>query len=95
MIEKQPHTFSRAQAALNAATSGPSSRHMISGFVSIDRPCRAYSGNTTRSRLGIPFLALVTMAEIRSVWRARSALVTTTGQLQLDQAQHHVRRAID
>ena len=37
------------QAALNAATSGPSMRHISSGAVLIDNPCKAYSGKTTRS----------------------------------------------
>src|SRR6186997_1079264 len=67
------------QAALKAATSGPSSRHMISGLVSIDRPCSEYSGNTTRSMVPRLRLALPTMLTIRSVCRARSALVATTG----------------
>src|SRR5712671_8157777 len=49
MIEKQPQILLSMQAFLNAATSGPSSWHMMSGLVSIDRPCREYSGNTTRS----------------------------------------------
>ena len=67
------------QAFLNAATSGPSRRHMIEGFVSIDRPCSEYSGNTTRSMVERLRRALPTMATILSVWRARSSLVTTTG----------------
>ena len=53
MIEKQPQIRCSTQAALNAATSGPSSVHMSSGAVFIDRPCSAYSGNTTRSIVGM------------------------------------------
>src|SRR5207249_10449778 len=79
MIEKQPQIFSLAHAVLNAATSEPSSRHMISGLVSIERPCSEYSGKTTRSIVGMPFRALVTKAQILVACAARSALVTTTG----------------
>src|SRR5881396_1304422 len=79
MIEKQPQIFSLAHAVLNAATSGPSSRHMISGLVSIESPCSEYSGKTTRSMVGMFFRALVTIALILLVCAARSALVTTTG----------------
>src|SRR5258706_1238086 len=77
--EKHPHTLCSAHAVLNAATSGPSSVHMIAGLVSIDRPCSAYSGNTTRSRVGMPRLAVATCAQIRAVWRLRSSRVATTG----------------
>src|SRR5258707_1282423 len=49
MMEKQPQILLSTQAFLKAVTSGPSSRHMISGLVSIDNPCSEYSGNTTRS----------------------------------------------
>ncbi len=52
---------------------------MISGLVSIDRPWSEYSGNTTRSMVGMPLRALVTMAEILFVCAARSAFVATTG----------------
>src|ERR1700722_757273 len=79
MIEKHPQTRSRAQAALNAATSGPSTRHMIEGLVSIDRPCSAYSGKTTRSSVGMPFFAFVTMATIFCTCARRSTGVATTG----------------
>ena len=92
MMEKQPHTFSRAQAVLNVATSGPSSRHMISGLVSIDSPCRAYSGNTTRSSVGIPFLALVTRADDALGLPRQVRLRRHHRQLQLHQAQHHAVR---
>ena len=44
MIEKQPQILFVRQACRKAATSGPSMRHMISGFMSIDSPCSAYSG---------------------------------------------------
>ena len=44
MMEKQPQILLSTQAFRNAVTSGPSRRHMISGLVSIDRPCREYSG---------------------------------------------------
>src|SRR5258708_35078379 len=53
MIEKQPQMRCSAQACLNAATSGPSSEHMMAGSVLIGRPCSAYSGNTTRSIVGM------------------------------------------
>src|SRR2546422_2643412 len=76
MIEKQPQIFSLAHAVLNAATSGPSSRHMMSGLVSIERPCSEYSGKTTRSIVGMPFRALVTKAQILFACAARSAFVT-------------------
>src|SRR6266404_2347605 len=79
MIEKQPQILLSAQAFLNAATSGPSSEHMIAGLVSIERPCSAYSGNTTRSMLGMLRRALAVMATMRWVWVARSSVVTTFG----------------
>src|SRR6185369_4695842 len=79
MIEKQPQILFSTQARLNAATSGPSSRHMMSGLVSIDRPCSAYSGNTTRSMVDRLRRALPTIARIFSVCRARSSGVFTTG----------------
>jgi hypothetical protein len=79
MMEKQPQILLSMQARLKLATSGPSSRHMISGLVSIDRPCSEYSGNTTRSMVPRLRRALPTIVTIRSVWRARSARVTTTG----------------
>ena len=40
---------------------------MMSAFMSIERPWRAYSGNTTRSRVGMPSLAFRTMLQIFSV----------------------------
>ena len=79
MMEKQPQMLLSMQACLNAATSGPSSEHMMAGLVSIDRPCRAYSGNTTRSMVGMLRRALPTMATMRRVWAARSSGVLTTG----------------
>ena len=79
MIEKQPQILCSMQAFLKAATSGPSSRHMISGLVSIDSPCSEYSGNTTRSMVDRLRRALPTIQTIRSVCRARSAFVATTG----------------
>ena len=52
MIEKQPQMPCATHAALNAATSGPSRLTISSSLVLIDNPCRAYSGNTTRSMVG-------------------------------------------
>jgi hypothetical protein len=79
MIEKQPQMRLSMQAFLKAATSGPSSEHMISDAVSIERPCSAYSGNTTRSI--VPWLrrAFATSSQMRCVCAASSALVLTTG----------------
>ena len=79
MIEKQPQMVLSMHALRKAATSGPSSVHMISGEVSIDRPCSEYSGNTTRSI--VPWLrrALPTSATMRSVCAASSSGVRTTG----------------
>src|SRR5262245_51875482 len=79
MIEKQPQIRCVAHAAWNAATSGPSSVHMMAGFVSIDSPCNAYSGKTTRSIVGMPSRAFATIRQIFSVCRARSSGVATTG----------------
>ena len=74
-------------------TSGPSSSHMISGLVSIDRPCSVYSGNTTRSIAGrAPLRPWSPGPAIRSVRRASSLLLVTIGQLQLAQPQHHTTR---
>jgi hypothetical protein len=52
IIEKHPQMLFSRQAAANAAVSGPPTSHMIAGSVLIDSPCRAYSGNTTRSIVG-------------------------------------------
>ena len=80
MIEKQPQMRLSRHAALKAATSGPSSVHMMAGLVSIDSPCRLYSGNTTRSIVGrLPRALATTSATIRAVCRARSSGVRTTG----------------
>ena len=89
MIEKQPQILLSTQARWNAATSGPSSRHMISGLVSIDRPCSEYSGNTTRSMVAMLRRALPTIAQIRSVCAPDPSGVTTTGSLQLHQPDDH------
>src|ERR1043166_6339160 len=67
------------QAWRNAATSGPSTEHMIAGLVSMERPCSAYSGNTTRSMVGMLRRALLTMATMVSVCLARSVGVATVG----------------
>ena len=56
-----------------------SMRHMIAGLVSIDSPCRAYSGNTTRSMFGIPRRAFAVRSQMRRHWAARSSGVTTFG----------------
>src|SRR6202453_34724 len=78
-MEKQPQIRLSRQACLNAAISGPSSEHMIAGFMSIDRPCREYSGKTTRSIVAMLRRALPTVAAIFRACAARSAGVTTTG----------------
>src|SRR5436189_1827891 len=77
--EKQPHSLCSAHAALNAATSGPSMRHISSGAVLIDNPCSAYSGKTTRSSPALLRRALATIATIRSACAASWAGVSTTG----------------
>ena len=81
MIEKQPQMLLAMQACLKAATSGPSSVHMMAGSVAMLRPCSEYSGNTTRSI--VPWLrrALATMSQMRCVCAARSAGVATTGSV--------------
>src|SRR5260370_22002652 len=79
MIEKQPQMRFSMQACLKAATSGPSSEHMIAGLVSIESPCRAYSGNTTKSIVAMLRRALATKPTIFSVCLCRSAAVATTG----------------
>src|ERR1700686_3089297 len=79
MSEKQPQMRCWAQACLNAATSGPSSEHMMAGSVLIDSPCRAYSGNTTRSMVGMLRRALPTMSTMRRVCAASWSGVATTG----------------
>src|SRR3984957_5911725 len=79
MMEKQPQMRLSRQACLSAAISGPSSEHMIAGFMSIDRPCREYSGKTTRFIVPMLRRALPTVATIFCVCAARSACVTTTG----------------
>jgi hypothetical protein len=79
MIEKQPQMLLAMQACLKAATSGPSSVHMMAGEVSIDRPCSEYSGNTTRSMVDWLRRALATSSQMRAVCDARSAGVLTTG----------------
>src|ERR1700678_2168367 len=78
-MEKQPQIRLSRQACLNAAISGQSREHMIAGFISIDRPCREYSGKTTRSIVAMLRRALPTIATIFFVCAARSAGVTTTG----------------
>src|SRR6266446_3454412 len=79
MIEKQPQIFWSAHACLNAAISGPSSEHMMAGLVSIDRPCSAYSGNTTRSMVGMLRRALPTISTMRRVCAASCSGVLTFG----------------
>ena len=79
MIEKQPQIRLSRQACLKAATSGPSSVHRISGRVSIDRPCSAYSGKTTRSIVAMLARALATIATMRSAWAVTSARVAMVG----------------
>ena len=79
IIEKQPQILCSTHAALKAATSGPSSRHMISGLVSIERPCSEYSGKITRSIVPRFRRALPTMATILAVCFAKSSFVLTTG----------------
>src|SRR5436190_18670960 len=77
--EKQPQSLCSTQAALKAATSGPSMRHISSGAVLIDNPCNAYSGKTTRSRPALLRRALPTIATMRSACAASCAGVSTTG----------------
>src|SRR3984957_20390756 len=79
MMEKQPQMLFSRQAFLNAAISGPSSEHMIVGFMSIDRPCSEYSGKTTRSIVAMLRRALPTVATIFCACAARLPGVTTTG----------------
>ncbi len=79
MTEKQPQMLLSRQAILKAATSGPSRAHMMSGLVSIDSPCRLYSGNTTRSMVPRLPRAFATVRTILSVWAVSSAGVLTTG----------------
>ena len=52
---------------------------MIAGLVSIDSPCSEYSGNTTRSIVGMLRRALPTSAQMRSHCVSRSAPLFTTG----------------
>ena len=84
-------------AALNAATSGPSMRHISSGAVLIDRPCSAYSGKTTRSI--VPALlrrALPTIATMRCGLRRELRRRLDHRQLQLHQADDDaVRRLVE
>src|SRR6185503_16895449 len=79
MIEKQPQILCSTHAALKAATSGPSSDTISSGAVLIDRPCSAYSGNTTRSIVLRLRLALPTRSQMRLVCAASCTGVSTTG----------------
>ncbi len=79
MMEKQPQMRLSRQACLKASTSGPSTRHMISGFVSMDRPWSEYSGKTTRSIVERLRRALPTISTMRAVWRFRSSGVATVG----------------
>ena len=89
MMEKQPQMSLAMQAPRKCSTSGPSSRHMISGLVSIDRPCSEYSGKTTRSMVAMLRRALATSAQMRSVCRARSSLRDDDGILDLHQPDDH------
>src|SRR5476649_21957 len=79
MMEKQPQMSLAMQAPRKCSTSGPSIRHMIAGLVSIDRPCSAYSGKTTRSVVDMLRRALPTRSQMRLVCRPRSSGVTTVG----------------
>src|SRR5690606_14577539 len=79
MMEKQHQIALSRQACLKAATSGPSSLHMMAGLVSMDRPCSAYSGKTTRSMVPRLRRALPTSSTMRAVCCCRSAGVSTTG----------------
>src|SRR5690606_1397597 len=71
MMEKQPQMLCSMQACFSAATSGPSRVQRMSGEVSIDRPCREYSGNTMRSIVGMLRRALPIISIRR--WQARAA----------------------
>eukprot|EP00962_Isochrysis_galbana_P022016 scaffold6532_cov116-Isochrysis_galbana.AAC.6 len=78
MIEKQPQTRLSRHAFAKAAASGPSQRHMMAGSVFIDRPCSAYSGNTTKSVVDMLRFALPTIATMRWVCASRSAGASKT-----------------
>jgi hypothetical protein len=79
MIEKQPQMRLSMQAWRKLATSGPSSRDIKSGLVSIDSPCSEYSGNTTRSMVGMLLRAFCTIAQIFLVCATRSLLAAIVG----------------
>ena len=79
MMEKQPQILCSLHAALNLATSGPSSEHMIASSVAIERPCSEYSGNTTRSIVPRLRRAFPTISTMRSVCLRSSSGVETTG----------------
>ena len=80
MMEKQPQIRLSMQACRKLATSGPSSRDINSGLVSIDSPCSEYSGNTTRSMVGVPLRAFCTIAQIFLVCAARSLLAAIVNE---------------
>ena len=96
MIEKQPQILLSRQACLNAAISGPSSEHMIAGFMSIDSPCSEYSGKTTRSIVAMLRRALPTIATILCGLRREIRGRDDDRQLQLHDADHDaVRRFVE
>lgn len=77
-------------------TSGPSSVHMISGLVSIDRPCSAYSGNTTRSMVCWLVAGLAHQFADAPGLRRQLLARGDHRQLQLHQADNHaVRRFVE
>ena len=94
MMEKHPQMLLSTHALRNAAISGPSSEHMIAGFVSIDRPWREYSGNTTRSIVGKFRRALATKSTIHWVCTARSVGVTTLGSWSCTTAEDDAVRGL-
>jgi len=80
MIEKHPQLFLllllfSMQAFLKAATffSSIAVPIMISELVSMESPCREYSGHTNRSMLDKFLRTLATMAMMRCVCAARSS----------------------
>ena len=75
MIEKHAQIFSRSQALRIIETSSPSILQVTSSDVSIDRPCKEYSGNTIKSIEERFERAFVTILQIFSVCASTLALV--------------------
>src|SRR5215472_6439351 len=88
MMEKQPQMRLSMQACRKLAISGPSSRDINSGLVSIDSPCSEYSGKTTRSMVGMPLRALHHRANLLGLC-GEIALGGERRQLQLNEPDDH------